>query len=88
MIEMNEQGTRTSEGDEGRAERTQQTISLPRHLRQRLRLAAVFLERQISDLAEEAVAEYLDRVQRDRKEQGLAPIPGPAPESESPGSGN
>ena len=57
-------------------------LAYPRHLRQRLRLAAVFLERQISELAEDAVAEYLDRLQRDRKEQGLAAIPEPAPARE------
>lgn len=83
MIDADERGTETPEGDAGRAERIQQTISLPRHLRQRLRLAAVFLERQISELAEDAVAEYLDKLQRDRKEQGLAPIPEPAPEPDT-----
>ena len=70
------------DGDEARPERIQQSMTLPRHLRQRLRLAAVFLERQISDMAEEAISRYLDQLQRDRKSQGLAPIPEPAPEDD------
>ena len=71
------------DGESGRAERIQQSIKVPRHLRQRLRLAAVFLERQISEMVEEAVVRYLDDVQRERKQKGLAPIPEPAPEADA-----
>ena len=81
MVKTAQGASRPVPQDGDRGERIQQSIKLPRHLRQRLRLAAVFLERQISEMAEEAVAEYLDRMQRERKERGLAPIPEPAPES-------
>jgi len=48
---------------------------MPRGLRQRLRIHAAVLDREISDLISEAVTEYLDRHDQQRAKEGLPPIP-------------
>jgi hypothetical protein len=50
-------------------------IWMPRGLRQRLRIHAAVLDREISDLISEAVSEYLDRHDQQRAKEGLPPIP-------------
>ena len=50
-------------------------IWMPRGLRQRLRIHAAVLDREISDLISEAVGEYLDRHDQQRAKEGLPPIP-------------
>jgi hypothetical protein len=59
----------------GSREREKVGIFLPRGLRQRLRIHAAILDREISELISEAVAEYLDRHDQERAAQGLPPIP-------------
>lgn len=50
-------------------------IWMPRGLRQRLRIHAAVLDREISELIAEAVTEYLDRHDAQRAAEGLPPIP-------------
>ena len=57
--------------------RNQQSVKFPRKLSKRVRLAAVFLDRTVSDIHEEAVTRYLDQLQTERREQGLPPVPEP-----------
>jgi hypothetical protein len=59
------------------ARRVQMSVQLQPDLRKRLRLTAVFLERELSELVEEGVARYLDQIDRERREQGMRPIPKP-----------
>lgn len=59
------------------AQRVDQSVKLPAPVRRRLRLSAAYLDREISELVELAVIEYLDGLDRARKEQGLAPLPRP-----------
>jgi hypothetical protein len=69
--------TSPTDEDETPAGRNQQSIKLPRKLAKRVRLAAVFLDRTVSDIHEEAVTRYLDQLQAERREQGLPPVPEP-----------
>ncbi len=62
--------------------RAAQSVKLPEPLRQRLRLWAVFLNREISELVEEAVATRLDTLDRERAERGLPPLPQPENETD------
>lgn len=78
MVQTAQRNGRADGGEVTRPRRIQQSIKLSPHARQRLRLAAVFLEREISAMVEEAVTRYLDELKRERKEQGLPPIPDPA----------
>lgn len=79
MVETERRARRAAHnGAAASVPRIQQSIKLSPHARQRLRLAAVFLEREISGMVEEAVTRYLDDMKRERKEQGLPPIPEPA----------
>ncbi|MEP7022121.1 MAG: hypothetical protein ABI808_15875 [Pseudonocardiales bacterium] len=48
---------------------------MPRGLRQRLRIHAAVLDREISMIITEAVTEYLDRHDTQRAAEGLPPIP-------------
>jgi hypothetical protein len=50
-------------------------IWMPRPLRQRLRIHAAVLDREISEVIEQAVTEYLDRHDQQRAAEGLPPIP-------------
>lgn len=50
-------------------------IWMPRELRQRLRIHAAVLDREISEVIAQAVAEYLDRHDVQRAAEGLPPIP-------------
>ena len=63
--------------DDGLPGRNQQSIKLPRKLARQVRLAAVFLDRTVSDIHEEAVTRYLEQLREERREQGLPPIPEP-----------
>jgi hypothetical protein len=69
-------------GGAARPPRIQQSVKLTPHVRQRLRLAAVALERELSGLVEEAVTRYLDQVKHERKAQGLPPLPEPVAKPE------
>ena len=59
----------------GGRDREKVGIWMPRGLRQRLRIHAAVLDREISELISEAVSEYLDRHDQQRAEEGLPPIP-------------
>ena len=59
----------------GGRDREKVGIWMPRGLRQRLRIHAAVLDREISDLISEAVSEYLDRHDQQRATKGLPPIP-------------
>ena len=59
----------------GGRDREKVGIWMPRGLRQRLRIHAAVLDREISDLISEAVSEYLDRHDQQRAQEGLPPIP-------------
>ena len=50
-------------------------IWMPGGLRQRLRIHAAVLDREISGVISQAVAEYLDRHDEQRAAEGLPPIP-------------
>ena len=50
-------------------------IWMPRGLRQRLRIHAAVLDREISEVIAQAVSEYLDRHDQQRAKEGLSPIP-------------
>ena len=50
-------------------------IWMPRAVRQRLRIHAAVLDREISEVIEQAVTEYLDRHDQQRATEGLPPIP-------------
>jgi hypothetical protein len=50
-------------------------IWLPRTVRQRLRIHAAVLDREISEVIEQAITEYLDRHDQQRAKEGLPPIP-------------
>ena len=76
---------------EAKKERQYQAVKLPRHVRQRLRVCAAFLDVEISALVTDAVMEHLDRLDRERRAQGLVPLPSADPDArlspakESPG---
>lgn len=57
--------------------RSHQSVKLPRQLRQRLRLWAAFLDKEISEVVEEAVTKHLDDLERQRAERKLPPLPSP-----------
>ena len=59
----------------GGRDREKVGIWMPRGLRQRLRIHAAVLDREISELIAEAVTEYLDRHDAQRAAEGLPPIP-------------
>ena len=48
---------------------------MPRGVRQRLRVHAAVLDRDMSEVIAQAVTEYLDRLDAQRVEEGLPPIP-------------
>lgn len=77
MIEVEREDEDTPADDDAESERNQQSVKFPRKLAKRVRLAAVFLDRTISDIHEEAVTRYLDQLQAERREQGLPPVPEP-----------
>ena len=53
-------------------------VMMARPQRQRLRMWAAFLDRDVSDVVQEAVTGYLDRLDREREKQGLPPLPIPS----------
>ena len=59
----------------GGRDREKVGLWLPRSLRQRLRIHAAVLDREISVVVAEAVTEYLDRHDQQRAAEGLPPIP-------------
>lgn len=63
--------------DSGPRDRSHQSVKLPRQLRQRLRLWAAFLDKEISEVVEEAVTKHLDDLERQRAERKLPPLPSP-----------
>ena len=65
--------------DAATSRRVQMSVQVSPELRQRVRLTAVFLERELSELVEEAIAHYLGHIDRERREQGLKPVPKPEP---------
>jgi hypothetical protein len=67
-------GARAPE-DAAPRDRLYQTVKLPPALRRRLRICAALLEKEISEVVEEAIGRYLDEVDRARRAQGLGPIP-------------
>lgn len=62
-------------GSEPRASRAQQSVRLSPSLRRRLRLWAAFLDTEISEIVEEAVAARLDAMDRERAHRNLPPLP-------------
>jgi hypothetical protein len=60
-----------------RSRRGQQSVQLPLALRHRVRVYAAYGGVEISTLVEDAPTGYLDRVDRERAEKGLPPIPPP-----------
>jgi len=59
----------------GGRDREKVGIWMPRGLRQRLRIHAAVLDREISEVIAQAVTEYLDRHDQQRATEGLPPIP-------------
>ena len=59
----------------GARDREKVGIWMPRGLRQRLRIHAAVLDREISEVIAQAVTEYLDRHDQQRAAEGLPPIP-------------
>jgi hypothetical protein len=59
----------------GGRDREKVGIWLPRGLRQRLRIHAAVLDREMSDVIAQSVTEYLDRHDQQRAAEGLPPIP-------------
>ena len=59
----------------GGRDREKVGIWMPRGPRQRLRIHAAVLDREISQVIAEAVSEYLDRHDKQREAEGLPPIP-------------
>jgi hypothetical protein len=59
----------------GGRDREKVGIWMPRGLRQRLRIHAAVLDREISEVIAQAVSEYLDRHDQQRATDGLPPIP-------------
>jgi hypothetical protein len=59
----------------GGRDREKVGIWMPRGLRQRLRIHAAVLDREISEVIAQAVTEYLDRHEEQRAKEGLPPIP-------------
>jgi hypothetical protein len=53
-------------------------VKLSAACRRRLKLSAAYLEREISQIVEDAVTEYLDRTDQQRQAQGLPLLPRPA----------
>jgi hypothetical protein len=73
---LNPEGDEPAEGESASGrEREKVGIWMPRGLRQRLRIHAAVLDREISELIAEAVTEYLDRHDAQRAAEGLPPIP-------------
>jgi hypothetical protein len=64
--------------------RLNQSIRIAPELRQRLRLWAAYLDKEISTVVEEAVTAHLDALDRDRAARGLAPMPRPESEGGPP----
>jgi hypothetical protein len=62
-------------GAGGGRDREKVGIWMPRGLRQRLRIHAAVLDREISAVISQAVTEYLDRHDDQRAAEGLPPIP-------------
>jgi hypothetical protein len=62
-------------GSAGGRDREKVGIWMPRGLRQRLRIHAAVLDREISEVISQAVTEYLDRHDEQRAAEGLPPIP-------------
>ena len=60
-----------------RPERTYQAAKLTRPVRLRLRMWAGFLDKEISELVEEAITAHLDQLDRERQRRGLPPLPLP-----------
>lgn len=72
----------SAEGDDvpdagavGGRDREKVGIWLPRGLRQRLRIHAAVLDREISEVIAQSITEYLDRHDAQRAAEGLPPIP-------------
>ena len=59
----------------GGRDREKVGIWMPRGLRQRLRIHAAVLDREISEVIAQAVTEFLDRHDAQRAKEGLPPIP-------------
>ena len=68
---------RAGDAELARPPRSHQSIKLPKEPRKRLRLWTAFLDREISDLAEEAIAAHLEKLAWERAERGLPPFPPP-----------
>jgi hypothetical protein len=75
-VDREDDNTVADDGDE-QSSRNQQSVKFPRRLSRRVQLAAVFLDRTISDIHEEAVTRYLEQLQAERRARGLPPIPDP-----------
>jgi hypothetical protein len=75
--------TGSSEGEAPQADAAQEAervrekvgIWMRRDIRRRLRIHAAVLDRDMSDVIEDAVTEYLDRRDAERAAEGLPPIP-------------
>jgi hypothetical protein len=59
----------------GGRDREKVGIWMHRGVRQRLRIHAAVLDREMSELIEQAVTEFLDRHDEQRTREGLPPIP-------------
>jgi hypothetical protein len=56
-------------------QRLDQAVKLSPEVRHRLRVAAAFLEVEISELVQEAITGHLNRLDQERRKRGLAPLP-------------
>jgi len=60
-----------------RTPRLHQSVRFSPPLRRRLRLWAAFLDREISEIVEDAVTAHLDTLESERAERRLPPLPDP-----------
>lgn len=81
-LESKDRAQASNQDDGNRLGRSHQSVKLPEALRGRLRMWAAFLNKEISEIVEEAVAARLDQLDRKRARQGEAPIPDPPLESD------
>ncbi len=64
---------------ERKTERADQTVKVTGYLRRWLPVTWAFVDREISDIVEDAVGDYLDRL--DGEPQGCGQAPSPRPET-------
>jgi hypothetical protein len=55
--------------------RANQSVKLPQPVRERLRMWSAYLDKEISEIVEEAVTKHLNELDKRREQRGLPAIP-------------